>query len=311
MSITTTPTRVCAVIVTYNRKILLMQCLAAISEQTRKPDYILLVDNASTDGTAEILKANGWLSRPDLELLTLSENTGGAGGFAAGLSKAMTEGTDWAWMMDDDAKPHPAALEELMKVADNPKNIYGSLAVNGDDTAWTTTLMDERRTNVDKAADVPALASVQSLPFLGFLIHRSLMKRIGLPSAGYFIAADDVEYCMRAQQVGADIFIVGKSHIEHPKSDRYVANLPGRQLICLRLPPWKRYYDTRNRLLIARKYYGAKLFTQTIPASFIRLIAALVHEPKKLLQLWAFMAGLIDGLMGMQGRRHQKWGIPH
>lgn len=298
-----------AVVVTYNRRKLLERCLIAISRQNMQPDLLLVVDNASSDGTTEWLSA--WLSNhvPNSWLITLPQNYGGAGGFSRGMDASLNRGADWIWMMDDDAEPHPEALEELMKVADNSANVYGSLAVNDGDTSWTTTLLGECQRVVDKSADVPARSRVQSLPFLGFLIHRDLVSRIGLPDAGYFIAADDIEYCMRAERAGAEIIIAGKSHIEHPKSDRYIARVPGRELVCLKLPPWKRYYDTRNRLLIARKYYGIKLVTHTIPGSFMRLLAALIHEPRKPAQLWAFLAGFIDGLLGRKGRRHANWGI--
>ena len=298
-----------AVIVTYNRKSLLQNCLHALATQSRKPEQILIVDNASTDGTREMLTRQGWLEREDVELLGLEQNFGGAGGFAEGLHLAIEHGADWVWMMDDDAEPHSDALAELLVIADNPANIYGSLAVNGDVTAWVTTLLDDEHTVTDHVDMVPARARVQSLPFLGFLIHRELVERIGLPDAGYFIAADDIEYCIRAERAGAQIIVAGRSRIEHPKSERYVARLPGRSLICLRLPPWKRYYDTRNRLLIARKYYGIKLLTQTIPGSFVRLFAALQNEPRRLPQIWAFITGMIDGLLGLKGHRHTRWGI--
>jgi len=212
-------------------------------------------------------------------------------------------------MMDDDAIPRPDTLAELPDIADNPANVYGSLAVNGETTSWLTTLLDDGQRSSEHADMVPARARVQSLPFLGFLVHRDLVERIGLPDAGYFIAADDIEYCLRAERAGAQIIVAGKSRIEHPKSERYVARVPGRSLICLRLPPWKRYYATRNRLLIARKYYGFKLLTQTIPGSIVRLFAALRNEPNRLSQIWAFLAGMVDGLLGLKRHRHTKWRI--
>jgi hypothetical protein len=212
-------------------------------------------------------------------------------------------------MMDDDAEPRPDALNELMCIADDPGNVYGSLAVNGDETSWLMTLLGNPPITTSAAAVVPAQAQVKMLPFLGFLIHRDLVEKIGLPDPGFFIAADDVEYCIRAQKVGAQSIVAGKSHIEHPKSRPYAVKLPGCTLTALELPPWKRYYDTRNRLLIARKHYGMRLFTQTIPGSFVRMGAALVKEPRKLAQLKAFTAGFIDGLLGRKGRRHEAWGI--
>ena len=298
-----------AVVVTYNRKNLLRACLSALVSQERQPDLILIVDNASSDGTREMLQAEGWLDRSDVELVALSENTGGAGGFSAGLEHATSLGADWVWMMDDDAEPHADALAELAYVAKDPNHVYGSLATSGDETSWLTTLLGDPVRTTSRIADVPTQAQVMMLPFLGFMIHRDLVARIGLPDPGYFIAADDVEYCVRARKSGAKIIVAGKSHIEHPRSRPYEVRLPGYTLTALELPPWKRYYDTRNRLLLARKHHGVKLLTHTIPGSFVRLTAAMLKEPHKLAQLRAFLAGMIDGLLGLKGKRHIAWGI--
>ena len=298
-----------AIIVTYNRKKLLERCLSAITTQTRRPDAVLVIDNASTDGTPAWLHKWMPLHLPQATLIALDQNTGGAGGFAAGMKLAFENGAEWVWMMDDDAEPHPEALEQLMRVATDPSHVYGSLAVCGNETSWLTTVLNPPLGEVERPEDVPEHAEVQSLPFLGFLIHRDLVARIGLPDTGYFIAADDVEYCVRAQHAGAKIIMASRSRIEHPKSRPYKVKVLGRTLTCLALPPWKRYYDTRNRLLIARRHYGIKLFTQTIPGSLVRLFAALWQEPDRPAQLRAFCAGFWDGLWGIKGKRHEKWGI--
>src|SRR5699024_2786274 len=102
---------VVAVIVTYNRKELLATCLRAVANQTRKPDGILVVDNASSDGTREMLRHEF----PDVELLTLPTNTGGAGGFSAGINLLLEKkSADFAWLMDDDAEPKATALAPLV-----------------------------------------------------------------------------------------------------------------------------------------------------------------------------------------------------
>lgn len=304
-----TAEKLAAVVVTYNRKPLLEMCLEAILAQTRSIDHLVVVDNASTDGTTAWLKSWQQHHSGVVTVCALEENTGGAGGFARGLDVALGAGADWVWMMDDDALPYPDAMEQLIAVCDNPANIYGSLAVNGGNTAWLTTLVGDRDHVVSRADDVPDAARVRTLPFLGFMIHRSRVQAIGLPDAGYFIAADDVEYCMRAARSGSEIIIAGRSRIEHPKSENYTANLGLVKITCLKLSPWKRYYDTRNRLLIAREYYGFRLLTQTVPGSLVRLFAALLYEPERLAQIRAFIAGFCDGLMGRKGRRHEAWGI--
>ena len=297
--------KVVVVIVTYNRKELLVNCLEEITNQSYDYESIILVDNASTDGTIEFLESKKILENPKLVLLKQTENTGGAGGFSAGMKYAFESGADYVWMMDDDAVPHQNALEQLMKYA-TPNHIYGSLAVNGEDTAWTTTLLPQSET-VDSKNLIPEISEVQSLPFLGYLTSKEIFDKLGLPDTSYFIAADDVEYCLRAQKSGFKTYICGQSYIEHPKSDRYPFNLFGKKLICLKLVPWKRYYDTRNRLLIARKYYGIKAFTQTLPASFVRLFAALINEPNRVMQIKAFFAGVYDALLKNTGRRHDYW----
>lgn len=300
---------VAAVVVTFNRRALLNECLDALDRSSLKPGFTVVVDNASTDGTSDSLIREGRLAERRIDLLELDSNRGGAGGFSAGLARAISSGADWVWMMDDDAAPHPTALEELMKVAIDTSNVYGSVAVCGDETSWVTTVLAPAIGEVTLADEVPVSGRVQFLPFLGYLIHRDLIAKIGLPDEGFFIAADDVEYCLRVQKLGGEIVIAGKSRIEHPKSRPYKTRVLGRTLTCLALPPWKRYYDTRNRILIARRHFGIRLLTQTIPGSFVRLFATLKSEPDRVRQIHAFVAGMTDGLLGLKGLRHSKWGI--
>jgi glycosyltransferase involved in cell wall biosynthesis len=303
------PTSVTAVVVTYNRKALLSRCLDALVRQTRRLDCIVIVDNASTDGTRDLLHSEGWLSLPEVELLALDSNTGGAGGFFAGVKRARNKGTDWIWMMDDDAEPRLDALTELMNAARSPANVYGSLPTDGNETSWLVTLLGSSPKTTSVIEDIPDQANVRMLPFLGFFIHRDLVDKIGFPDPDFFIAADDVEYCVRARNAGAQIVVASKSRIEHPKSRPYQVKVLGHPITVLGLPPWKRYYDTRNRLLIARKYYGTKLFTQTIPGSLVRVAVILAKEPRRLAQLRAFFAGFVDAMLNRKGRRHDLWGI--
>ena len=128
---------VCAVVVTYNRKELLIECLDGLLRQTRPIDAIYIIDNASTDNTPEFLKEKGFIQELPPKNLTKSwekefeiknltdgqpiklryirmhENTGGAGGFHEGVKRAYEKGYDWLWLMDDDAEPYENALQLL------------------------------------------------------------------------------------------------------------------------------------------------------------------------------------------------------
>ncbi|RZG69302.1 glycosyltransferase [Acinetobacter bouvetii] len=296
-----------ALVVTYNRKELLVECIKALELQTLTPSRILVINNASTDGTVGFIKKSNLLENSKITLINLDENIGGAGGFSTGMKYAFDNGADYVWMMDDDAMPHPKALENLMKYATS-KHIYGSLAINGEYTAWKTYLISENR-SVNLKEEVPEISEVQSLPFLGFLTSKEIYKSIKLPDTSYFIAADDTEYCMRAQENGFKIFICGNSYIDHPKAEYQEFNVLGRTINYVSLPPWKRYYDTRNRIFIAKKYFGIRLYLLTLPSIFFRLLISLTIEKNKYQQLKAYFFGVYDGLLKKGGKRHEQRGF--
>ena len=302
--------QVTAVVVTFNRKKLLLSCLEALAQQSCLPERIIVVDNASTDDTPGGLASSGWMERPDFAYIRLPDNRGGAGGFEAGIRAAVDLGATWIWLMDDDAVPSSDALEQLTRVATDTNAIYGSAAVQGDRLSWRMTLASDRSQQVAYAANLPDSAEVVLLPFLGFLLHRSVTSRIGFPDAGYFIAADDVEYCVRAQRHGIKTILAGRSLIEHPAANLYDVRIFKRNFVCLKLPPWKRYYDTRNRILLAKAHFGLRLYTQTLPGLLVRLSMTMIKEPNRGAQLRAFVAGVLDGLLGIKGKRHEFWRIP-
>jgi GT2 family glycosyltransferase len=298
-----------AAVVTYNRKALLSRCLLALSAQTVPPDLILVVDNASTDGTLEMLQAEGWLEKKTFHLLALTENTGGAGGFAAAMEYALAKRESaWIWLMDDDALPLPDALAEVLRIARNPENLYGSLAIAGEECAWGLRLLDDK-TLILRPDDMPSEASVGFLPLIGLLAHTDLLERIGVLEAGFFISCDDLEFCQRARARGAKVICAGKSRIEHPRAKVYVFNFFGIPKNCLQFEPWRRYYDVRNNLLTAKKHRNPSVFFMLRYLS-IRLVATLCREPRKGAQFLAYLAGFIDGLLGIKGKRHTFWKIP-
>jgi len=298
--------RLTTIVVTFNRRCLLERCLLALANQTSKSDRVLIVDNASTDGTRAWLQS--WLPQhlPEGEVLALEVNAGGAGGFAAGMEAAVAGGAEWIWMMDDDAEPQASALSALLHEVVTDEAIYGSIAThNGIELCWPLFGVDGREVIAIK--DAPRIAEVVALPFLGILISRRVVETVGYPNADYFLAGDDTEYCFRARARGIPVMAVGGSVLVHPASHYYRFGIGRCAPVCFRMPPWKRYYDVRNRLLTSAQNGFVPMLLRTVPATVLRLLATLIHEPQRLQQTRAYLAGMVDGLRGLKGKRHPRW----
>jgi rhamnopyranosyl-N-acetylglucosaminyl-diphospho-decaprenol beta-1,3/1,4-galactofuranosyltransferase len=301
--------QVAAVVVTFNRHTLLLKSISALLGQTRPLDALIIVDNASTDGTREHLERLGHLGNPQIIYLLQTENTGGAGGFKAGLQYCLERGFDWVWLADDDAIALPDTIEKLLAIDPQPANLYGSSAVfQNQNDEWTlcwpcTADIADRPRTIRNLGEVSSVYETDLAPFLGCFVSGQLLSTIGLPDAGFFISGDDLEFTERARAHGARVFLVRDSLVQHPRPDDYTVTYFGRQFLCLRLPPWRRYYYVRNKIIIARLYYGARLFTQTLPGLLLRMIATLKHEKQRRAQASAFLLGIWHGVRNLRGRR--------
>ncbi len=106
--------RVCAAIPTCNRSSMLRRCLESVLGQTRVPDAIMVINNASADDTVAMLSERF----PQVACYTLPTNTGGAGAFHEAVKLGYERGFDWIWLMDDDGVPDKRALENLLTASD-------------------------------------------------------------------------------------------------------------------------------------------------------------------------------------------------
>jgi GT2 family glycosyltransferase len=168
---------------------------------------VLVVDNDSTDETASMLAA-----RDGVDVLRLSTNTGGAGGFAAGIEEALSGACDAVWLLDDDTIPEPDCLAELVRARDGypdgPPAVVASRVVwtDGRDHPMNTprTLPGASRGALDAAASVGA-RPVRSASFVSILIDAFAARNTSLPMADYFLWNDDFEYTTRLIRRGPGI----------------------------------------------------------------------------------------------------------
>ena len=296
-----------AIVVTYNRKLLLQKCLRSLLGQTQPCD-VVIVDNASSDGTHDMLHASGMLDHSRIHYLRIDENKGGAGGFQRGLSFAMSQKWQWFWLMDDDALPEKDALENLFKYATNPQNVYGSVAFEQSNNCGKTNLswpvlLLRNGERINQIANLSDVEAVDSIPFLGFFLHRGLIERIGLPDGDFFINADDLEYSLRAQNGGAKLLLVKASRIQHPIAKIITLQFGNFSLVYRVLPTWKMYYEVRNKITIGKRYFGWQLWTKTIPGLFLRAALSLIIESRRRQVLMMYGLGIRDGITGRLGKR--------
>lgn len=192
------PSPLTLVITTYNRSGYLSGLLKSVAALDPAPEAVVVVDNASTDDTQDVIRrAAAGFPVPVINL-RLGTNMGGAGGFAAGTERALAEGAQWLWLMDDDVEALPGAVAALRKWTGRYQCIHGRrLDDTGAPFFWQHRFLPALGIHVPVRGNVfrdsPVFPTNVGC-FEGMLISADLVRRIGLPDARYFINGDDEIY---------------------------------------------------------------------------------------------------------------------
>ena len=289
-----------AIVVTRNRKRLLLQCLDALTRQT-VPCDILVVDNASDDGTDVAVRERG---SDRLTYINAGANLGGAGGFAFGIGEAVKRGYDFIWIMDDDVIPAPDALAELLK-AD---------AGFGDGTGWLSSRCEmpdgslcpmnlQRKTPFKKipAGELAANASpvpAQMASFVSLFFRAEIVRRFGLPIAEFFIWSDDLEWTRRVSRE-VPCYTVPRSSVVHAITGSAASNIaidtPER------IPRY--FYAFRNEFAVYRRegLRGLAYYFTKVALNLLRI--AFNARGHRLLRLEALISGAVCGLFFRPNRK--------
>jgi len=249
-----TPESVAVVVVTHNRADLLDRMLDGLVAQTRRPDAVIVIDNASGDHTPQVLARMSELGHLPMQVIRSEENVGGAGGFHIGMQTAYDGGWDRIWLMDDDVVPAPDCLETLMAV--DPDRSDCLMPVREDLEGH---LVEKSATRFDlanplsirpKTASVettygvreamPPLVEIEVVAFEGFLVSRRVVAAVGLPDPAFFIFYDDADFALRARRAGFKIWAVRDAVL--------VRQLAFSQQLAL--DTWKGYYMYRNLFVV-------------------------------------------------------------
>ncbi|MFT4286872.1 glycosyltransferase family 2 protein [Nocardioides sp.] len=285
--------RVAVVVVTYNRAELLAGLLRGLAELERAPDAVIVVDNASTDHTAQVLAGS---SLPGLQVITSAENLGGAGGFHAGVRAAYRQGFDRIWLMDDDVVPAPDCLSVLM-AQDEDCLMAVRESTGGDLAEYAATRFDlanplairPKTASVVTAyrtrAEMPERVELENVAFEGFMIRRRVVEAIGLPDESFFIFYDDVDFALRARRAGFRIWAVRDARLIRQIDFSQQHDLAG----------WKGFYMYRN-LFAVHFRYGANPAVRAKPYAIAAAVAVLKpREARNVIRALASARGMGSG----------------
>ena len=235
--------KVAAIIVTYNRCELLLECIDALKHSAQSVD-ILIIDNASTDNTAA--RVGAFVNDKDIRYFNTGKNIGGAGGFNYGIRKAYELGYSYFWLMDDDTIVRQDTLSAFFDADEKLNGRYGFLSSMAYWIDGKSCLMNRHQIAIDWAEhehllDI-GLIKIAMGSFVSFFIKRSIVEEFGLPIKEYFIWGDDYEYATRIS-AKYESYMVIDSKVTHKMAN----NLPS-----IAFP----YMEDENR--IQRMFYSIR-----------------------------------------------------
>lgn len=281
--------RVLAVVVTHNRLTLLQRCLHHLAQQSHPADAVLVVNNASTDGTEEYLREAG------VRHVTQA-NGGSSAGWHTGIDRALAEQFDFVWMMDDDGYPDARALETLLQAFTTDLACLSSVVVKEAapselvfglprlDASGFPTLISWKR-KYYRLEELTTNGRYPLYPFAhlfnGALISADALRRIGNVDTSYVVYGDELDYLWRLNRVGRVATHTGAIHF-HPD----VSSRPLRESTP--------YYFVRNSIVLNKRYLNAPKLRSVFA---IVIACARIIRRNGLLTFWSYVAGRNKSLL--------------
>lgn len=245
--------KISIVIVSYNLKEDTAACIDSLYAAGASLDQIIIVDNASTDGSISYLREK---IGPLLKLIISGENKGYASGVNLGVQAALAEGTDWVLIMNNDTHVASDFIQQMtwaIEIAGNTYALFGPLILFHDFPQKVWYFGDKRVPGTlftynpyymkPFPADTPVVMPVDFLNGCAMLIRRSVFERIGLFDDSIFMYSEEVDFCWRARQAGFKMAGIASARMWH-KVSASAKRVPEKSLI----------QRTRNQILFYRRY---------------------------------------------------------
>ncbi|MBB3542442.1 glycosyltransferase family 2 protein [Rhizobium sp. BK399] len=292
--------RICAIIVTFNPNGEVLARL--VSTITQQVEHLLIIDNNSSS------EKSLPQPHPSLEVIRLDDNHGIARAQNEGIERARSMGCNYVLLLDQDSNPAPnmvTVLFEALRRLENHGERPACVGPRYSDTAPVNVSPFVRLEGIRlKRLDCGGTDAVVKVDFLiasGCLIPMSVLDTVGPMTESLFIDYVDIEWGLRAHQLGYSSFGVCEAHMQHSVGDFSLA------IGARRIPvhgPTRQYYQIRNALWLCRQNH---ITPQWKMALFLRIVRRLVLfslfvSPRRE-NCRSMIAGLRDGYKSRMGKK--------
>jgi GT2 family glycosyltransferase len=290
---------VVAIVLNWNSGPDCLTCLAALARTDYAPLRVLVVDNGSTDGSVDAIRA----AMPEVEVLELGVNCGYAAGNNRGIAWALARGAQYVWILNPDVLVDPACLRTLIAGADgvdragllapavyfreSPDVLFSAGGVLR--AGWAV----HRGIGERDTGQYAAPAEVDFLTGCALLASRRMIEVAGGMDERFFLYAEDVEWSMRARAAGFRVVAVPGARAWHPDTRR-------RDDCSARLT----YYLARNHLMLIRMHHlGAAALVRHLTRHAVTLLSWSVRPRWRYRRaqrdaLWRALMDFARGRMG-------------
>lgn len=279
-----------AIVVTFNKKSMLNECLQALLNQSISPDMIVVLDNGSTDGTREYISS---INDKRIHPILLNQNLGGAGGFNRAIKEAMLFTPNNIWIMDDDSIVDKNALRSFITAKNKLKDNFGFLSGNVLWTDGTPCLMNIP--GVDKIwTDQMSngLVRLNRASFVSMYVNTDAIRKVGYPISDFFLWGDDIEFSQRVSKKFPSYFVPDSVVVHKMGSNNEVNILTDEES---RIPRY--FYDVRNKFYRFRCQGSKELIKFILQVVFLCLKIIFKKNSHKLKKIKTVLKGFFAGII--------------
>jgi len=294
---------ICAILVTYFPDALFGERLDRIRDQVNK---VVLVDNTADTKPSSLLQQ---LSSTNIEIIRNEENLGIGKALNQGMTRAMQLGYEWAITFDQDSWVHPDLVKILISTYEQqPRpDIVGIVGCNFQDE-------NTHQSPIKHALDGPLFVETETVITSGSLLSAAVFSAAGPFRSDFFIDFIDHEYCLRVRKLGYKVITAATPLMIHALGAATIFSTDSRigriSLVLTNRSPLRRYYMTRNGLLVAKRYFAFApgwVFRSLASILGFSLLKIPFEKTARGKKLCATIYGAFDALRGRTGKARASW----